>query len=174
MTVSKKRVSLREPEPDQIDILDIAHALARIPRFNGHTRDNYSVAQHSVFVSHLVKPDQALYGLLHDAHEAYLGDLLKPFLMEYPGLREAFLEARNRFDKVIFEKFRVVVEDEDDLAIADEQALATEARDLFRVNPVESWGLQLGPVRARVFPWDHRRARSEFMNRFRALTSDHE
>src|SRR5205085_1920126 len=68
-----------DPSPRDVDIRDIAHGLARINRFNGRIKyDHYSVAQHSVLVSRLLPPPYKLFGLLHDAGEAYLGDLITP------------------------------------------------------------------------------------------------
>jgi hypothetical protein len=64
--------------PEMINIDDIAHALARVNRFNGHTVQPYSVAQHSVYTSYLVPPQYALEALMHDAVEAYIGDQPSP------------------------------------------------------------------------------------------------
>lgn len=84
-----------------IDIHDIAIALSREARFNGHTTEFYSVAQHSLFVSNLLPPDNALEGLLHDATEAYMRDIpspLKKLLFDYQKLEK-------RMDRAIRKKF---------------------------------------------------------------------
>lgn len=60
------------------EIRDIAHALSLMPRFAGHSPRFISVAQHSVEVSETCAPDDALWGLLHDASEAYLMDIPSP------------------------------------------------------------------------------------------------
>jgi len=77
-TISGRRMDLLNPDPDQIDIEDIAHQLGIIPRFTGATRFPYSVAQHSLYVSMLVPDHLKLPALLHDAHEPYIGDLSTP------------------------------------------------------------------------------------------------
>lgn len=87
------------PDPRLICIEDIAHSLSLLCRFNGHCKRFYSVAEHSVWVSRLVPPEYALWGLLHDAGEAYFGDVmspLKPYLNQRfieRGLTEAVAEA---------------------------------------------------------------------------------
>lgn len=88
-THSGELVDLACPDPATIKIEDIQYALSRIPRFTGHTDQStiLSVAQHSIVVGQLVArepaackrhPELPLYALLHDAHEAYLGDIATP------------------------------------------------------------------------------------------------
>jgi len=77
-TWSGRAFPLLAPTPGDVDIRDIAHALGQIPRFIGHLAAFYSVAQHSMHVAALLPAAMRLYGLLHDAHEAYLGDWSTP------------------------------------------------------------------------------------------------
>lgn len=80
-----------DPRPSEVNIRDIAHSLSMQCRYNGHCRDFYSVAEHSVYVSRLVPPEHSLVGLLHDAPEAYVTDVprpLKPYLYNYTELEK--------------------------------------------------------------------------------------
>jgi hypothetical protein len=78
-TYSGKRFSLDEANPENIEIVDIAHSLSMICRFNGHTQEFYSVAEHCVHMARrLTDRKTALYALLHDAGEAYYGDVTTP------------------------------------------------------------------------------------------------
>ena len=78
-TYSGKQFYLDGTDTDSIVIEDIAHALANLCRYNGHTNRFYSVAEHSVLVSYAVPKEYALWGLMHDASEAYLSDIPRPF-----------------------------------------------------------------------------------------------
>jgi len=87
-TFTGKIIDLENPTPDMVDIEDIAHALSMTCRFGGHSRDFYSVAEHSINVMKLGIPRapglysdgaiRALALLLHDAAETYLGDVVSP------------------------------------------------------------------------------------------------
>lgn len=83
-----------KPEDYEYDIREIAQALSKICRYTGHIADGvpfYSVAEHCVLVSHLCPKRYALAGLLHDASEAYVGDVsspLKKLLKDYKPIEE--------------------------------------------------------------------------------------
>lgn len=77
-TFTGKKVFPLAMTTDMVDIKDIAHALSLKCRFTGHCRTFYSVAEHSMRVAELVRPELKLAALLHDAAEAYLPDFARP------------------------------------------------------------------------------------------------
>lgn len=89
LTHSGRQFDLTSPTAAMISPVDIAHALSNLCRFNGHTRTHYSVAQHSMLVSSLVPEQHKLVALLHDATEAYIGDMTRPLKAIMPGFRIA-------------------------------------------------------------------------------------
>src|SRR3990172_6601511 len=80
--------------PDDLNIIDIAHSLSMQCRFNGHCLRYYSVSEHCCFVSDACSDENKLWGLLHDAAEAYLSDIprpIKPYLIEYTKCENALM-----------------------------------------------------------------------------------
>ena len=83
-TFSGVAFELLSPTASRVRLVDIAHSLSRLARFNGHTTGAlpWSVAQHSLLAESLLpegeSPDTKLHALLHDAHEAYVGDITSP------------------------------------------------------------------------------------------------
>ena len=67
-----------DPRADEVLIREVVHALGQLCRYTGHTWRFYSVAEHSWHMSYAVPPEFALEALLHDAHEAYIGDVGRP------------------------------------------------------------------------------------------------
>lgn len=104
-TVSGRFVDLLHPDPATIVLDDIAHALSMVNRFGGHTAEPWSVAEHSIAVSAMLwrstgDPRLSLLGLLHDAAEAYLGDVVRPLKTHLDQYRRV----EERMEHVIFSK----------------------------------------------------------------------
>lgn len=90
-----------DPNPDLIDIEDIAHGLSMQCRFGGHTTVFYSVAEHCINVCQMVAPGHELAGLLHDASEAYLLDVPRPIKGNLVGYKDI----EDKLMRIIAEKF---------------------------------------------------------------------
>lgn len=87
-TLSGRWFDILHPDSYNYNIEEIAEALSRLCRYTGHTNGFYSVAEHSVLVSHAVPEKYALIGLLHDASEAFVGDVSSPLKALLPGYRD--------------------------------------------------------------------------------------
>jgi len=92
-----------DPQPEEIDIKDIAHATAMNVRFNGHVHGFYSVAEHMMNMYSLVPDEHRMAALLHDASEAYLPDIPRPL----KPLMNNFDEVEDRLLACIFDKFNI-------------------------------------------------------------------
>ena len=123
---SGQMVNLVDPDPDTILIADIAHNLSRLCRFNGATNRFYSVAEHSLYVSHLVSSPHAFAALLHDAAEAYLGDVVTPLKQLLPE----FIEIETRMEYTIACKFNIPVAMHPIVKEADRRAYLKERSEL--------------------------------------------
>jgi uncharacterized protein len=137
-TVSGRFVNPFDPDPAMIDPGDIACALANVCRFGGHCRPFYSVAQHSVIVSRLVEErggdaEDVFAALMHDAAEAYLGDMPHPLKHRSP-LGAAFKAAEDHLEQAIRARFGIRA-GVPAIKRADRALLATERRAF----SAESW-----------------------------------
>jgi hypothetical protein len=181
------------PQADEVRIVDIAHSLSMLCRFNGHCRRFYSVAEHSYWVAdrllHEFGSDVALVGLLHDAAEAYLGDIVRPLKR-----RLSVVVNYSRFDgrmvgsceqqttSIVNVEAQILaavgqalkVEMPHPLPVeignADLRMLATEKAQLFGPGP--SWGDLAGvePYGVTLPCWAPRRARLKFTAMWCALS----
>ena len=122
---------------DDISIDDIAHHLALVNRFAGATREPYSVAQHSVLVSLLLEADGArpeiiIAGLLHDAAEAYLGDVTK--WLKQTAEMEPFRMTEQRAQAAIDRKFGLFAHSDISVAASDAERLEEVDRFMVRME----------------------------------------
>lgn len=162
LMASGHSITLRAPDPALLKPIGaVAHSLAQINRFCGHAHRPYSVAEHSLLVSDLLMdtygPLAALAGLMHDAHEALIGDCTSPVKAEMRRLASARSfeashlphgRAYSDFDRVeacaqaaIRATFGLITIShlfEQEVHAADMVALATERRDLMPEHP-EAW-----------------------------------
>jgi hypothetical protein len=177
-THTGKIVDIQNPTPDMINIEDIAHALSMICRFAGHCREFYSVAEHSVLVANLGKVQRChdfnLALLLHDAAEAYLGDVIRPVktLLALP-----INELEKRWLSAIDKKFNLnenLVVMENGIHNADRLALSIEVTNLF--YPVnKAWWTFLDKPNSSQMMSNHlychspAEARRSFLNCYQAL-----
>lgn len=100
---------LMNPAPDLIKIEDIAHGLAFNSRWNGATKELYTIAEHSIRVSRHFSHDKrlALTGLFHDAEEAYWGDIIKPLKEIIKINSPEILQRMRSLRTLIYNKFNV-------------------------------------------------------------------
>lgn len=160
-----------EPDLSALTLDDIALSLSRLPRFLGHTRTvlPYSVAQHSCLVMSLLddpSPELTRAALLHDAHEALMGDIPTPVKNALRGHVTA-LEAK--LQRAVFRRFRVSVNLIGHHAVdwADQQALATERAQLL-APASHAWGQHLPePTAHDVTPWAASYAQAQFLIHWR-------
>ena len=159
-------------DPKQINALDICHALSQQCRFTGHTRNFYSVAEHSCRVHDTLEPKYKLCGLLHDATEAFLIDLPTP-LKETQDL-EVFKEVESILWTAICEKFELDPDPnmEREIKKADKILFLTEIRDLMPIKGgiIEQYSANgYKPLEARIVSWTPAQAKFAMIDRLEKL-----
>lgn len=162
-----------DPRPEDFQAVDIAHALSQVCRYAGHCRVFYSVAQHSVHVMRLVvaagRPELAFAALMHDATEAYVGDVIRPIKRGHP----IFREMEDRVWAALCARFGLDLKLDPAIKDADNVALLTERRDLcaphWEARPwrEDGQGYELDP--APIVAWTPGEAKARWLDEFERL-----
>lgn len=155
------------PEDYHYDIETISHALSHINRWTGHTRVPYNVCDHSYRVSMILSKQHALAGLLHDASEAFCGDVASP-LKHLLG--DSYKLIEQRVEKAIFKQFNIDYPYSEEVKKADLILLVTERRDLLTAEGGELIIEGIKPLKERIWPRKNREAREAFLRRYWELT----
>jgi hypothetical protein len=164
-TWSGGRFYPRDPRSADVDPTDIAHALSLLCRYGGHVERFYSVAEHCVLMSQAVAPENALAALLHDATEAYVGDVVRPLKLTLPGYRhiehQVWLAIAHHFELGPLPE---------EVKEADNRILINERAEL--LTRAEPWptlaGLQ--PLPVQITGWAPALAEALYLNRLTELT----
>lgn len=162
----------QDPRVSEVVIEDIAHSLSQQCRYNGHIKRFYSVAEHCLHLSYAVSEENALMALLHDASEAYIGDLVRP-VKDEPKLKE-FKEIENRLFSVIAEalvpgnpKGTCIPAEVNE---ADTRILWNEKEQCFHTKEPQSWELPYSPLKDVVIRFhDPFIAEMMYLERYREL-----
>ncbi len=163
---SGKKFYYDNPTLDSICIEDIAHSLSQQDRYVGHTSEPFFVANHCVLVSRNLPEPLKFEGLMHDAAEAYLGDvnsILKQLLPDYKIIEK-------RVEALVFEKFGLAYPMNKEVKNMDLRLLATELRDFM---PCDDWKEleQEGypPLPEKIIPWGQEYCKYIFLQEFHLL-----
>ena len=157
---------ISNPEGHDFDIDVIAHSLSRLCRFTGHTTRHYSVAEHSVLVSRLVPTYLAFDALMHDAAEAYLGDVSSPLKAMLPEYK--VIEAR--VEKAIADHFGLRYPMPIEVKHADKQLYRQEIKQI--TNGKDAlWHTDEPEVKVMIAGMQAKDAKNFFLHRFYELTS---
>ncbi|HXP52130.1 MAG TPA: HD family hydrolase [Bacteroidia bacterium] len=158
-TFTGLEINVFDPTPEMICIEDIAHALSVMPRFAGHTRQFYSVAQHSYYCSTQATPKNRLKALLHDASEAYMMDMPKPLKNLFPE----FTMVEENLMRVIAKKYNFAWPADAELKYIDAKALEVEYNELMICS--------VPPEKRELIPFSSGAAKILFLNEFKKLTN---
>lgn len=161
---SGREINVLDPQPEQIQIIDIAHALSQGSRYGGHCLRFYSVAEHCCLMFDKIP---RLDVLLHDASEAYLVDVPRPVKRQLPQ----YLDLEEKLMVAIAKRFAFQYPFKDDVKRLDNAMLTDEREQNMApyIGDKDIWGKM--PERAGVTLqfWSPQQAELEFLRRFNSL-----
>lgn len=168
-----------DPRPDEVHIEDIAQGLSRIHRFNGQTIRDYTVAEHTWIISHLVKgsPAKKLAALMHDSPEAYINDMIRS-LKYLPVMGTIYLKIEDGIETAIGQRFDLPTPflSDPDIKHFDEILVGVEMRDNIaslktnHLTPVTRDDVK--DLNVQIYNWNSALAEKMWLARFHELTAE--
>jgi len=178
VTYTGKSFDLLNPTPEMVCIEDIARSLSLLCRYTGHTKEFYSVAQHCVLMVKSNLFNDPLAVLLHDAAEAYIGDMSSPWkqllwIHRFRGSEasvQSVKDYENRIQKVIGTALGVDLSHSPEVKEIDNRMYATEIRDLMpESEEFGKWRGNLKPFDFHITPWEWFSAEQIFLRTYYEL-----
>lgn len=123
-----------DPRPEDVNIIDIAHALSMMCRFGGHTDFFYSVAEHSCHVHDILPIEHRKAGVLHDGSEAYIADIVTPAKRYMPE----YQEIEDKIQRAVSERFGLPYPYDPAIKVADRMVLVAESEQVMGPKP-QKW-----------------------------------
>ncbi len=160
--VGRHLLDLEHLDLRDVTIAEIAHALSQLTRWTGHTRVPYSVAEHSVRVCRYLRHIGSIHeraGLMHDAHEAIIGDVSTPVKSIIPGFDVLELAAM----RAVARRFGTPERLPPDVHGADMAIASAENRDLLPPHARDREWLCPPPPFVKILPWSPATARDIFL-----------
>lgn len=169
LTATGQYFYFNKPEEHQYDIEEIAHALSHTCRYTGHCKRFYSVAQHSVLVAMVLPPEFRFQGLMHDASEAYLGDVASPL----KGLLPEYKALEHRVEQAISDHFGLPFPLHPAVKNADLRMLMTEKRDIMlQTGQCQKEWPDIEPYKFKIRPCEPEVSKAMFLDMYTNLKGE--
>lgn len=156
-----------DPRPEDISVYDIARGISMQCRYNGHVKRFYSVAEHCWHMSHAVPEEDALWALLHDATESYVGDMVRPLKKHMPD----FSAAEDRVMAAIVDKFGLATYDMPQSVRDADNRILLDERDALKGTPPDEWDVPFEPLGITIHGWLPEKAEVMYLGRLAGLTT---
>lgn len=175
ITSSGTVVDLFKPDPDLISIMDIASSLSKICRFGGNINTFYTVAQHSCLVAWLAPEKLKLTAILHDASEAYCGDVIRPLKLL---LGTKYTNIEEEWQKAIFSNYNLDYDTIHLIKQYDDQALEMEEKALFQnsrlfKDAIKYQSQMWASYKSVNWWWDFRFAHQAYLETFHKINGNY-
>ena len=162
------KFDILDPQPDMVRIEDIAHALSQVNRFGGHGKFPYPVSQHCRLGSYVIDDQFAFDFLLHDASEAYIGDMARP-LKHFSVAGDEYRKVEAKLQAVILDAFGLGAEPPEVKVVDNAMLYAEKEQIMFGVEWDYKWADSDKPADVKIIETSFSENKRLFLERFYQL-----